>query len=80
MEERILIENEEIMVIDKLSGMPVHGGSGVSAGLIELLRLMRPKCALLELVHRLDKATSGCLVIAKKRAVLTECHLQNHDF
>lgn len=74
LEKRILIENEGLMIIDKPSGMPVHGGTQVSAGLIEMLRLMRPKNKYLELVHRLDKDTSGCLLIAKKRSILVELH------
>lgn len=74
LEKHILLENQEIIIIDKPSGMPVHGGTQVSAGLIEMLRLMRPRQKSLELVHRLDKDTSGCLIIAKKHSVLVELH------
>lgn len=71
---RILFENEGLLVIDKPSGLAVHGGSGLSLGLIEALRAMRPDCKSLELVHRLDRDTSGCVMIAKKRAVLRHLH------
>lgn len=72
LESRILIENNELILINKPSGMPVHGGSGVSCGLIEAMRQLRPKQKFLELVHRLDRETSGCLLIAKKRLALIE--------
>lgn len=72
LELRIIHEDAGLMIIDKPTGIPVHGGTNISAGLIETLRLMRPQCKLLELVHRLDRQTSGCLLIAKKRSVLTE--------
>ena len=71
LESRILIENNQYMMIDKPAGIPVHGGSNVALGLIEALRQMRPECKFLELVHRLDKDTSGCLLIGKKRSTLT---------
>ncbi len=71
---RILFENEGVLVIDKPSGLAVHGGSGLSLGLIEALRAMRPDCKSLELVHRLDRDTSGCVMVAKKRAVLRHLH------
>lgn len=74
LEERILYEDASLLIIAKPSGMPVHGGTGVSMGLIEALRAIRPQHKLLELVHRLDRDTSGCLVIAKKRALLVELH------
>ena len=74
LESRILFEDRGLIVINKPSGMPVHGGTGLSSGLIENLRLLRPKEKFLELVHRLDKETSGCLLIAKKRQVLLELH------
>ena len=67
---RPLFEDEDLMVLDKPSGLPVHAGSGVPAGLIEILRELRPKSRFLELVHRLDRGTSGCLIIAKKRSIL----------
>jgi len=63
-----LFEDEGFIVINKPAGFAVHGGSGVSSGIIEGLRLIRPEARFLELVHRLDKDTSGCLLIAKKRS------------
>ena len=74
LERSILFENEGMMVINKPPGLAVHGGSGVSLGLIESLRQMRPEARYLELVHRLDRDTSGCIMIAKKRSYLR--HLQ----
>lgn len=74
LEQRIVIEDNELIIINKPSGLPVHGGTRVSAGLIEMLRMMRPTCRYLELVHRLDRETSGCLLIAKKRQCLVELH------
>ena len=71
LESRILIEDKDIILINKPSGIPVHGGSKVSLGLIEALRQLRPHCKFLELVHRLDRGTSGCMLLAKKRSVLT---------
>jgi 23S rRNA pseudouridine955/2504/2580 synthase len=76
LEHRILFEDEGLLLINKPSGLAVHGGSGLSFGLIEALRAMRPRDAGLELVHRLDRDTSGCLVLAKKRAVLRDLHEQ----
>jgi len=70
----IIFEDDNCLVINKPSGMPVHAGSGFNAGLIELLRLIKADFSDLELVHRLDKATSGCLLIAKNRDFLTHCH------
>lgn len=67
--ESILFENAELMVVNKPAGLAVHGGSGVSLGLIEALRQWR-NSNVLELVHRLDKDTSGCIVVAKKRSML----------
>lgn len=72
--DRILFENDGLLVLDKPFGLAVHGGSGVSLGLIESLRQMRPDARYLELVHRLDRDTSGCIMIAKKRSYLR--HLQ----
>jgi len=74
LEKRVLYEDERLLVLNKPSGMAVHGGSGVSYGVIEALRAIRPESRYLELVHRLDKETSGCLVIAKKRSALRELH------
>ena len=70
---RILFEDEGLLVIDKPSGLAVHGGSGVRQGLIEALRAVRSE-RFLELAHRLDRDTSGCLMIAKSRAALLELH------
>ena len=70
----ILFEDEGLIVIDKPSGLAVHGGSGVSLGLIEALRVMRPQAKFLELVHRLDRDTSGCIMVAKKRSALLTLH------
>ena len=76
LESRILFEDSELMVVNKPSGIAVHGGSGVQLGLIEALRSMRPGNSFLELVHRIDKETSGCLMVAKKRATLLALHQQ----
>ncbi|MDF2867259.1 MAG: pseudouridine synthase, RluA family [Gammaproteobacteria bacterium] len=70
----ILFEDDKLIVLNKPSGLPVHGGSGLSYGVIEALRALRPHLEGLELVHRLDKETSGCLLLAKKRGVLKELH------
>lgn len=67
----ILFEDEQLLAIDKPAGTAVHGGSGVSFGVIEQLRRARPEARFLELVHRLDKETSGVLLLAKKRGALT---------
>lgn len=72
--DRILYEDAALLVVDKPSGLAVHGGSGLSLGLIEALRAMRPDCASLELVHRLDRETSGCVMIARKRSLLRHLH------
>lgn len=76
LEPRILYEDSELLVLDKPAGMAVHGGSGLSFGVIEALRELRPEAKGLELVHRLDRETSGCLLIAKKRSVLRVLHEQ----
>lgn len=75
-EGRILHEDDALLVIDKAAGMAVHGGSGVSVGVIEQLRRERPDARFLELVHRLDRDTSGVLMLAKKRSALTDLHRQ----
>jgi 23S rRNA pseudouridine955/2504/2580 synthase len=67
----VLFEDEHLMAIDKPAGVAVHGGSGVSFGVIEQLRQARPGAKFLELVHRLDRETSGILLVAKKRSALT---------
>lgn len=74
LQDRILYEDKSLLIINKPSGIPVHGGSGVGLGIIEILRTMYPKSPHLELAHRLDADTSGCLILAKKRSVLKEVH------
>jgi 23S rRNA pseudouridine955/2504/2580 synthase len=73
---RVLFEDEVLLALDKPAGVAVHGGSGVPHGLIEQLRAARPEARFLELVHRLDRETSGVLLIAKKRAALVALHAQ----
>lgn len=75
-EPAVLFEDEALLVIDKPAGLAVHGGSGVSFGVIEALRQARPGHVFLELVHRIDRETSGVLMLAKKRAALVELHRQ----
>jgi 23S rRNA pseudouridine955/2504/2580 synthase len=75
-EARVLFEDEDLLVLDKPAGLAVHGGSGVSLGAIELLRAARPRARSLELVHRLDRDTSGCLLIAKKPSSLRSLQAQ----
>ncbi|MFO1284274.1 MAG: RluA family pseudouridine synthase [Burkholderiales bacterium] len=70
----ILHEDEDLVVIDKPAGVAVHGGSGIAHGVIERLRAARPQARFLELVHRLDRDTSGVLLVAKRRAALTALH------
>jgi 23S rRNA pseudouridine955/2504/2580 synthase len=72
----VLFEDEWLLAVDKPAGVAVHGGSGVSAGVIEQLRQARPQARFLELVHRLDKETSGVLLLAKKRSALTALQAQ----
>jgi 23S rRNA pseudouridine955/2504/2580 synthase len=70
----VVHEDDALLVIDKPAGLAVHGGSGVSFGVIEQFRAARPQLKFLELVHRLDRDTSGLLILAKKRSALTELH------
>ena len=77
--DRVLYEDKRLLVIDKPSGVAVHGGSGVSHGIVELLRHARPEIRDLSLVHRLDRETSGCLVLAKRRSALRELHQKFRD-
>ncbi len=70
MEAAVVFENDQMLVVNKPSGIAVHGGSGLSFGLIEVLRAARPEARFLELVHRLDRDTSGLVMIAKKRSAL----------
>jgi len=67
---KILLEDDHLIALDKPAGVAVHGGSGVSFGVIEQLRMARPQAPFLELVHRLDRETSGILLVAKKRSAL----------
>jgi 23S rRNA pseudouridine955/2504/2580 synthase len=75
-EAETLYEDEALLVLNKPSGVAVHGGSGVSFGMVEQLRQARPEARFLELVHRLDRDTSGVLILAKKRSALTALHAQ----
>ena len=79
LKQTVLYEDDALLVIDKPSGLAVHGGSGISRGVIEQLRLERPELKFLELVHRLDKETSGVLLLAKKRSALTALHEQMRE-
>lgn len=72
--DRVIYRDDALLVIDKPSGQAVHGGSGVSLGVIEQLRLELPQARFLELAHRLDKETSGVLILALKRSALVELH------
>ncbi|TWG85480.1 23S rRNA pseudouridine955/2504/2580 synthase [Cupriavidus gilardii J11] len=75
----VLFEDAHLLVIDKPAGVAVHGGSGVAFGVIEQLRQARPEAKFLELVHRLDRETSGILLLAKKRSALVHLHGQIRD-
>ncbi len=77
--EAVVYEDRGLLVINKPSGLAVHGGSGVSLGLVEALRSLRPELRFLELVHRLDRDTSGCVMLAKQRATLVELHAGLRD-
>ncbi|WP_156495094.1 RluA family pseudouridine synthase, partial [Oleiphilus sp. HI0128] len=72
----IIYEDKQLLVINKPSGLAVHGGSGVNYGLIEALRKRYPETQFLELVHRLDRDTSGCILVAKSRPALRDLHAQ----
>jgi len=72
--ESPLFEDEHLLIVDKPSGLAVHSGTGIDSGLIEQLRVVRRDLGFAELAHRLDRATSGCLIIAKSRATLTSLH------
>lgn len=76
LEQQIIFEDEVLLVLNKPSGIAVHGGSGVDFGVIEALRALRPDARFLELVHRLDRDTSGILLVAKKRSALRHLHEQ----
>ncbi|ODC02985.1 23S rRNA pseudouridine(955/2504/2580) synthase [Terasakiispira papahanaumokuakeensis] len=75
----IMLETAELMVVNKPHGLAVHGGSGVRTGLIEALRQARPELSFLELVHRLDRDTSGCILLAKSRPALNHLQQQLRD-
>ncbi len=79
LQQSILFEDSRFLILNKPSGMAVHGGSGVSYGVIEGLRALRPDAPYLELAHRLDRDTSGCLVIAKRRSALRAFHKQQQE-
>ena len=76
LEDAVLFEDEWLLAVNKPAGLAVHGGSGVSLGVIEQLRQERPNQPFLELVHRLDRETSGTLLLAKQRRALTNVHAQ----
>ncbi|WP_032855656.1 23S rRNA pseudouridine(955/2504/2580) synthase RluC [Pasteurella dagmatis] len=76
LENQILFEDDCLLVLNKPSGIAVHGGSGLNFGVIEALRALRPEARFLELVHRLDRDTSGILLVAKKRSALRNLHEQ----
>lgn len=82
LEVAVLYESDALMVVNKPAGLAVHGGSGINLGLIEALRQLRPDARFLELVHRLDRDTSGCIMVAKKRSMLRHLHQllrENHQ-
>jgi len=72
--DSVIYEDDFLLAINKPAGLAVHAGSGEQYGVIEVMRLLRPECASLELVHRLDKLTSGCLLLAKEHRYLRELH------
>jgi 23S rRNA pseudouridine955/2504/2580 synthase len=73
--QRVLHEDKYFLILNKPAGMAVHAGSGVRLGVIEALRLLRPQEKYIELAHRLDRATSGCLLIVKRPSILKACHV-----
>jgi len=76
LERSVLFEDDDLMILNKPSGMAVHGGSGIKHGVIEILRHSRPELGDIELVHRLDRDTSGCLLISKRREILLRLQQQ----
>lgn len=76
LQNHILYEDDVLMVMNKPAGLAVHGGSGLQFGLIESLRALRPDAKQMELVHRLDRETSGCILISKRRSALRSLHEQ----
>jgi 23S rRNA pseudouridine955/2504/2580 synthase len=79
LQRNVLFEDDSLLIVNKPSGFAVHGGSGIDSGIIEGFRKINPEQRFLELVHRLDKDTSGCLLIAKKRSALRSLHEQFRD-
>jgi len=81
LEQAILYEDKDIIAFNKPSGLAVHGGSGIQIGLVEAARQLRPLAKRMELVHRLDRDTSGCILLAKKASVLKQLHeqIREHD-
>jgi len=79
LQSAIVFEDRKILVIDKPAGIAVHGGSGLSWGVIEALRALRPNAPFLELAHRIDRDTSGCLIVAKRRSKLRALHALFRD-
>lgn len=79
LESAILHEDDRVLILDKPSGMAVHGGSGIAYGVVEAVRVMRPRASFLDLAHRLDRDTSGCLVLAKRRSALRALHAAFRD-
>jgi 23S rRNA pseudouridine955/2504/2580 synthase len=75
----VLFEDDSLLIINKPAGIAVHGGSGVAFGVIEQIRVSRPELTFLELVHRLDRETSGVLMLAKKRSALKRIHEQMRE-
>lgn len=74
LERAVIFENKELIIVNKPSGIASHGGSGIRLGLIEAFRQMRPQTKFLELAHRLDRETTGCIILVKKPSVLKELH------
>lgn len=74
LKNRIIYEDKNLLIVDKPAGLASHGGTGINCGLIEALREIYPQEKHLELAHRLDRETSGCIIIAKKRSILKEIH------
>jgi len=72
--DAILYEDDNLLILDKPSGLAVHGGSGIKCGLIESIRTIKPEWTILELAHRIDRKTSGCLILAKQRSSLNALH------
>jgi 23S rRNA pseudouridine955/2504/2580 synthase len=74
LQSRILYEDANLLILNKPTGIAAHGGSGINFGVIEILRYSNPNLKNLELAHRLDRETSGCIILAKKRSILCQLH------